>query len=436
MKRRRMSFTIPATVICCMILGLVSCSHQQSNPPTPNPVIDSGPRNTPEQGKILLDENAEAQREIWKDKTFEEFKAQTFKEPFDGGKYIVNGDTPIVDEKHLKEFFDRIQGRAMPNMLTINQMNGQDTAWNSVEKRQLTYCVSSDFGQNYNTMVADIKAAGDAWEAVAAVDFIHVAGEDAACRASNPNVVFDVRPVNVNGQYLARAFFPDEPRSSRNVLVDNTSFQLDPNGKLSLVGILRHELGHTLGFRHEHTRPDSGTCFEDNNWRPLTNYDAFSVMHYPQCNGQGDWALTLTAIDKSGAACVYEPAPGFTIDTTICQGPEAVPGPVACGPKTETLLNQQVAKDAWNTHGPFSVAPGTLIEIVMHGETNPGDPDLYVRFNQDPQTNAYDCRPYLVGAEETCSLDVPEKATAAHVRVRGYSPGHYSLTATHTPPAH
>jgi hypothetical protein len=48
--------------------------------------------------------------------------------------------------------------------------------------------------------------------------------------------------------------------------------------------------------------------------------------------------------------------------------------------------------------------------------TNPGDPDLYVRFDQNPETNAYDCRPYLSGAEETCSLDVPANVTAAHVR--------------------
>lgn len=69
-------------------------------------MADSGPRMTPEQGQALLEENAKVQRESWKNKTFEEFKAQTYKEPFEGGKYIVNGDTPIMDEKHLKEFFD------------------------------------------------------------------------------------------------------------------------------------------------------------------------------------------------------------------------------------------------------------------------------------------------------------------------------------------
>ncbi len=68
---------------------------------------------------------------------------------------------------------------------------------------------------------------------------------------------------------------------------------------------MRHELGHTIGLRHEHTRPESGTCFEDNNWRALTSYDAASVMHYPQCNGSNNGDLNLTAADKAGVAALY-----------------------------------------------------------------------------------------------------------------------------------
>ena len=433
---RRSHVLSTLVLLSCLPLGMSGCVHHEVKPGT---IKGPGPKNSPEQGMEIISDNAKAKRDAWKDKTFEEFKSQAYKEPFEGGKYIVNGDTAIVDEKHLEEFFEtRIKQEFQPTTggrqkLTVHQVNGQDAVWNSTEKRQLTYCVSTSFGNQYNQMVADMQAATGVWEAVANVDFIHVGGQDGSCTASNSHVTFDVNPVNVNGQYLARVFFPNEPRASRNVLVDNSSFELDPNGKLSLQGILRHELGHTIGFRHEHTRPDSGTCFEDNNWRPLTSYDAFSVMHYPQCNGKGDWSLTLTNIDKNGAACLYGPAQGFTIDSSICQGPEEPAGPVACGPKTETFTDQQVAKNVWKSYGPFSVSPGTLLEIVMHGETNPGDPDLYVRFGQNPETNAYDCRPYLTGAEETCSLDAPANATAAHVRVRGYSAGNYNLTVTHTP---
>ena len=123
-----------------------------------------------------------------------------------------------------------------------------------------------------------------------------------AVDAGNTNVVFDVRPVNSGGQYLARAFFPNDPRSSRNVLIDNTAFgSIAP---YTLAGILRHELGHTLGFRHEHTRPEAGTCFEDNNWRPLTAYDRASIMHYPQCNGSST-NLSMTETDRVGVRSLY-----------------------------------------------------------------------------------------------------------------------------------
>ena len=116
-------------------------------------------------------------------------------------------------------------------------------------------------------------------------------------------MVFDVNPVNVGGQYLARSFFPNTTRRSRNVKIDNSAFT--SSGNPTMTGILRHELGHTLGFRHEHTRPEAGACFEDNAWRALTAYDAASVMHYPQCNGTGDWSLTLTTKDAAGAKAVY-----------------------------------------------------------------------------------------------------------------------------------
>ena len=88
------------------------------------------------------------------------------------------------------------------------------------------------------------------------------------------------------------------------MLIDETSFEIAPSGNLQLVGILRHELGHSLGFRHEHTRPEAGTCFEDNNWRALTPYDSSSIMHYPQCNGSSD-DLSMTASDRTGAQALY-----------------------------------------------------------------------------------------------------------------------------------
>jgi serine protease len=395
---------------------------------------------TPEEAEIFMSQAAKEGRAEVKEMTFEEFEASVYREPFEGGKYIVNGDTPIVNEKHLREFYERkIQTEPEPMEgleIIVHNVGGLDAIWNTVEKQNLTYCVSTNFGSRHSSVVADMAAATGVWEAVADIDFSHVGAEDSDCNAFNNDVVFDVRPVDVNGDYLARAFFPNDPRSARNVLIDETSFQLTPGGKLTLVGILRHELGHTLGFRHEHTRPESGTCFEDNDWRMVTEYDPFSVMHYPQCNGLGDWTLSLTDIDHTGAACLYGAAAGFPFDPSICPGGGGPTQPVTPGePQTETFSSQSVQQGDETHFGPFKVTPGTIFTGTMSGTGSAGDPDLYVRFDAEPQQAIYDCRPFLFGADEECAIDVPAEARLAFVMVHGYSAGNYDLTVTHTPPA-
>lgn len=234
--------------------------------------------------------------------SWDEFMSVIYQEP-DTGIFIVNGDEAIETQQELEKFYvEHVQQGA----LAVLTSGGAVVKWDATTAVNITYCVSTGFGARYTDVVNAMNTATGAWEAAAKVNFVHVSTQDSNCSATNKNVVFDVRPVNSGGQYLARAFFPNTSRSGRNVLIDGSSFTTQG---ISLDGVLRHELGHTLGFRHEHTRPEAGACFEDNNWQALTPYDSGSVMHYPQCNGTNSWALNLTSQDKSGAASLYG-APG------------------------------------------------------------------------------------------------------------------------------
>jgi hypothetical protein len=62
--------------------------------------------------------------------------------------------------------------------------------------------------------------------------------------------MFNVSLANTD-QYFALSFFPHDVRSARQLQVDDSAFTTTAGGR-DLEGIMRHELGHILGFRHEH----------------------------------------------------------------------------------------------------------------------------------------------------------------------------------------
>jgi hypothetical protein len=237
--------------------------------------------------------------------TFQEFKASTYRDA--DGQYLVNGDEPVDGNAALKSYYEGMVGPVQKTVATgliVNVRGNKDDRWPDAKVGNLTYCVSNNFG-NRKASVVRAAAQGTAlWEkASSAIDFVHVRSADAKCTVKNKAVVFPILPTQAT-QFIARAFFPSSPDAKRNILVNPVSLVTTPDWPPG--NILGHELGHTLGFRHEHTRPEAGVCFENLSWRPLTPYDSASIMHYPQCNGTS-LDLSMTATDRQGVVALYGP---------------------------------------------------------------------------------------------------------------------------------
>ncbi|WP_233166364.1 M4 family metallopeptidase [Archangium sp. Cb G35] len=133
----------------------------------------------------------------------------------------------------------------------------------------------------------------------------------------------------------------------------------------------------------------------------------------------GTWYVMLNA---------YSSYSGVTLKGTYGGG-----GGGGGGTPVSTTASGTVAKNENDRFGPYNVVAGTTFKVVMTGTRNP---NLYVRFGAAPTTSAYDCRPSLSGASETCELTVPAGQSTAHIMVRGAGSGtaSYNLAINYTQP--
>jgi len=235
--------------------------------------------------------------------SFEDWKSTVDRDP-DTGTWFVDGDTPILNDVELRAFYATY---VQQGALIVDMYNGTINRWHPQTVQNLTYCVDRvSFGTNYGRVVQAIKDAAAAWAQVAAVRFVHQPSQDGECNAQNTQVLFNVRQ---KGQaFSGHAFFPHYPRPQRIVDISAVAAQgRNPDGPETLTGLFRHELGHVLGFRHEHIHPEAHAqnCQETGAWKPLTIYDSDSVMHYPWCNGTNKGDLRITPYDVQGAVALY-----------------------------------------------------------------------------------------------------------------------------------
>ena len=139
-------------------------------------------------------------------------------------------------------------------------------------------------------------------------------------------------------------------------------------------------------------------------------------------SASGTYTVQLTVTDNQGATnstskSVTVTAPGGG-DSVLSNG------------VAKTNLSGTSGEEAFYT---LEVPAGaTNLSFVISGGS--GDADLYVRFGSQPTTSSYECRPYLNGNNETCSISNVQAGTY-HVMVRAYSAySGLSLTGSYTEP--
>jgi hypothetical protein len=277
---------------------------------------------------------------VFAELTFEQFAAQYATRS--GNQWFVEEDQAMSDDglhalyEYLHEGASQSQTEGPVPVAATYSVDGFDSTWSSGEKLAMTWCLgrimpspftnAETHDEHVDLALRTMEWATRAWERAGDVNFVHLREFDSPespgsglCQPGENGIDFRVRtgpdclsscggatyyealpysefldPGNVDGEAEMvlglQRFFSSETEARKNAL---------------------HELGHVMGFTHEHLQFKEqeiiGHCTNDGDidWRGVTPLDPDSVMGYDDCEGINPNAPRLSAWDRLGAYYGY-----------------------------------------------------------------------------------------------------------------------------------
>ncbi len=245
--------------------------------------------------------------------------------------------------------------------LAVHAVNGNRVFWEKDYRRLRFAVLRNSFPDQraYLETIAAIKTAARDWNGACddcGVEFVYaqefdgldyfdeflvLAEKDRQQQGDGLRFVVIYQPSA--GNLVALAFLPDTPANRRVLYVTPTFFNLAPDSVGRQRTVMQHELGHILGYRHEHIRVFKdgtkldGTCLpepdmrQDLDWRAATAYDDQSVMHY-DCKAGGVPKRMLSMLDKAGHRKTY----GAQANEVVAPSPVAIAPPEQPSPLAST----------------------------------------------------------------------------------------------------
>jgi len=228
--------------------------------------------------------------------------------------YVLESDLLLTEPEAVEFLWDlrcSDMGKAVvkhldPELL-IAVHNGNVSVWPKKIKYIAYKIRTSDFNSTENLALQEaMDEATKDWNNACQkcdIHFVQAKSKD------DSTVTFEVIKEYTDA-FEAAAFFPHTEENRRFLRISPNFFKKNREK----AGIIRHEFGHILGYKHEHYRVNgsggnipfhSKICkYTNSEWVPVTKYDPFSVMHY-LCYPGGTRSLKISDIDKKGHTLTY-----------------------------------------------------------------------------------------------------------------------------------